>query len=247
MIVRRLPRSFFDRPVVEVARDLLGGHVEGRGVRIRVTEVEAYAGRTDAAAHSFRGPTRRSAVMFGPPGHLYVYFTYGMHWCVNLVCGREGVASAVLLRAGAVVGGLDVARARTPSPLTERRLASGPARLARVLGLSGADSGLDLCTADSPLRVRPYRGVIGGGTRPAPDTAPGTGADQGCPDDHDAPQSAGQRSGGAGSTSLADDGRIRCGPRVGVTGAADWPWRFWIADEPTVTAYRTALPRRPRR
>ena len=105
-----LSRSFYDRPVLEVARDLLGALVVRDGVAVRLTEVEAYAGGHDPASHAFRGRTRRNAVMFGPPGHAYVYFTYGMHFCMNLVCGPPGQASAVLLRAGVVIDGLDTVR-----------------------------------------------------------------------------------------------------------------------------------------
>src|ERR1700754_3591036 len=111
-----LPRSFFDRPVEEVAPALLGCRFANRTaegeVTMRLTEVEAYAGPLDAASHAYRGPTARTEVMFGPPGHAYVYFTYGMHFCVNLVCMGEGDASAVLLRAGEIVEGRALAEAR---------------------------------------------------------------------------------------------------------------------------------------
>lgn len=149
-------RRFFDRPVLDVARDLLGRvlvhEVDGAVVAVRLTEVEAYAGGHDPASHAFRGPTARNAVMFGPGGHAYVYFTYGMHYCVNLVCGPEGAASAVLLRGGAVVAGADVAldrRGRAP----ERELARGPARLTKALGIDRACNGADVTAAASPLRV----------------------------------------------------------------------------------------------
>ena len=104
-----VPRSFYDRPVLEVARDLLGRYVVHEGVTVRLSEVEAYAGGRDPASHAFRGRTPRNAVMFGPGGHAYVYFTYGMHFCMNLVTGPAGQASAVLLRAGAVVTGDEIA------------------------------------------------------------------------------------------------------------------------------------------
>ncbi len=112
-----ISRDFFARHAVEVAPDLLGcvlEHQTAAGlVAVELTEVEAYAGRSDPASHAYRGKTQRNAVMFGPPGHAYVYFTYGMHFCVNLVClGEEGSASAVLLRAGAIIAGEDLARAR---------------------------------------------------------------------------------------------------------------------------------------
>lgn len=137
--------AFFARPVLDVAPDLLGrviAHGAGpRRVAVRITEVEAYGGSDDPGSHARRGPTPRSAVMFGPPGRLYVYFSYGMHWCVNLVCGPAGTASAVLLRAGAVVQGADLARSRRATARTDRELARGPARLAAALGMDGSLDG----------------------------------------------------------------------------------------------------------
>lgn len=151
-----LDRDFFDRPVEEVAPSLLGQivvHRTGDGeVAIRLTEVEAYAGPMDPASHSYRGRTPRNAVMWGPPGHVYVYFTYGMHFCMNLVCGPDGTASAVLLRAGEVIDGRDLAAARRPRS-SFRDLARGPARLCQALGVAREHNGLDACDADSPLRV----------------------------------------------------------------------------------------------
>src|SRR5690242_13524716 len=113
----------------------------GAQVAVRLTEVEAYEGADDPASHAFRGLTGRTAVMFGPPGHLYTYFTYGMHWCANVVCGTDGVAAAVLLRAGAVVEGVDAARERRPAARRDSELARGPARLARCLGLGAEQNG----------------------------------------------------------------------------------------------------------
>ncbi|MFC4009594.1 DNA-3-methyladenine glycosylase [Nonomuraea purpurea] len=141
-----LPRSFFDRPSHEVAPDLLGRVLVHGSVAVRLTEVEAYGGPgEDPAAHTYRGKTPRNAVMFGPPGHLYVYFTYGMHFCANLVCLPDGHGSAVLLRAGEVVDGVDEARTRRSSAgnIRERDLARGPARLAVALGLLREHNGLD--------------------------------------------------------------------------------------------------------
>ena len=153
----RLPRSFFARNVVLVARDLLGrvlvSQLADGPVAVRLTEVEAYRGLDDSASHAFRGPTPRTEVMFGPAGHLYTYFVYGMHWCANIVTGPDGDASAVLLRAGEVVGGLAVARSRRPKAQNDRVLARGPAGLATVLGLDGASSGADLCVPDSSSRL----------------------------------------------------------------------------------------------
>ena len=132
---------------------LLTSELDGYQVQVRITEVEAYEGELDPASHAFRGPTRRNQVMFGPAGRLYVYFVYGMHWCANVVCGPPGTAAAVLLRAGEIVAGEEFARERTPSPISSAKLASGPARLARCLGLSGGHTGLDLLDPDSPVRL----------------------------------------------------------------------------------------------
>jgi DNA-3-methyladenine glycosylase len=127
-------------------------------VAVRLTEVEAYSGRgEDPAAHSHRGPTPRAAVMFGPPGRLYVYFSYGVHWCANVVVGPEGVGSAVLLRAGEVVVGEDVARSRRPAARVARDLARGPARLTQALAIGPADKDADLLDAASPVRL--HRGA----------------------------------------------------------------------------------------
>ena len=142
-------------PVEQVAPTLLGCLVTAFGVTVRLTEVEAYAGQgADPASHAHRGPTPRSAVMFGPAGRLYVYFTYGMHWCANVVTGPDGEASAVLLRAGEVVDGLDVARQRRPGA-SDRDLCRGPARLAKALALDADVLGVDLLSAASPVRLRP--------------------------------------------------------------------------------------------
>ncbi len=170
--LRPVPREFFDRPVLEVAPDLLGAVVEHRSplgvVAVRLTEVEAYDGERDPGSHAFRGRTPRNAVMFGPPGHVYVYFTYGMHWCMNLVCGPRGTASAVLLRAGEVVVGEPLALARRTSAKSARDLARGPARLTVALGVDGAYDGADATDEASPLRVvagRAHRADVGTGPR----------------------------------------------------------------------------------
>ena len=155
---RVLPRSFYDREPAEVARDLLGAVVEVSSadglVALRLVETEAYAGEDDPASHAWRGPTPRTQVMFGPPGHAYVYFSYGMHWALNVVTGPEGHAGAVLLRAAQVVRGEDLARARRRPGTATTRLASGPANLAVALGLDGSWSGADVTRPSGALRVR---------------------------------------------------------------------------------------------
>jgi DNA-3-methyladenine glycosylase len=164
---RPLPRSFYDRPALDVARDLLGAVVVAGGVSLRLTEVEAYAGGRDPASHAFRGRTGRNAVMFGPPGHAYVYFTYGMHYCMNLVCGPDGEASAVLLRAGQVVEGIEAARHRRPTS-SDRDLARGPARLTRVLGVDRAQNGVDVTRSGSAVCVLGGAAVSAGDVRWGP-------------------------------------------------------------------------------
>jgi DNA-3-methyladenine glycosylase len=166
MIMERgvVEREFFDRPAVEVAPELLGCVLEretGEGVvAVELTEVEAYMGAADPASHAYRGQTPRNAVMFGPAGHAYVYFTYGMHFCVNLVCQLPGTASAVLLRAGKVIAGEELARARRlerrngDGAISSRDLARGPARLCQALGIDRALDGADVCAADSSLRIK---------------------------------------------------------------------------------------------
>jgi len=148
---------------VAVAPDLLGcllSHETAQGlVTVRLTEVEAYLGESDPASHAFHGPTPRNAVMYGPPGHAYVYFTYGMHFCVNLVCQPEGHASAVLLRAGQVVDGVQLAtarragRRRSGEAPRETDLARGPALLCEALDIDRSQNGADVCTPTSPLRM----------------------------------------------------------------------------------------------
>jgi len=169
----RLARAFFTRPVLEVAPDLLGCTISHVGVTVRLTEVEAYDGSNDPGSHAFGGLTPRTRVMFGEPGGLYVYFTYGMHYCANLVCGPVGTASAVLLRAGEVVGGLEVATSRRAGTV-DRDLARGPARLAMALALGRDHNGIDVVGADSTFVVRkPVR--KSGPARPVVRTGPRVG------------------------------------------------------------------------
>jgi DNA-3-methyladenine glycosylase len=199
-----LPVGFYRRPLLEVTRDLLGRLLVHRAPEgtsaVRLVEVEAYDGvGLDPASHAHRGPTRRNSVMFGPPGHLYLYFTYGMHWCANVVCAPEGVAQAVLLRAGEPVLGTGLLAARRPAS-RPRELARGPARLCQALGLSGWANGASL-TAGPVLLTTGW---------PVPDD------------------------------------RVAWTGRVGVTAAADRPWRALVADSPYVSPGRPGPTRRPR-
>ena len=206
---RLIERAFFDRPALEVAPEVLGTvlwHDSPEGaVAAVVVEVEAYMGPADPASHSYRGRTARNGVMFGPPGHAYVYFTYGMHFCVNLVCEPAGKSSAVLLRAGRIVQGAGLAlRRRRPDGrvLSDRELGRGPGSLCQALGIDRGLDGADACSAGSSLEV----GVLAG-WEPLPASA------------------------------------ISTGPRVGISVAADWPWRYWVTGEPAVSSYKKAVPR----
>jgi DNA-3-methyladenine glycosylase len=181
---------------------LLGAELRSGGVTVRLTEVEAYRGLDgDPASHAHRGRTPRNAVMFGPPGYAYVYFVFGMHWCLNVVCGPPGTASAVLLRAGEVTSGVELARERRGGTAADRNLARGPARLAIALGVDGTVNGTSLVDGRGPVTLSP------------PDRP-------------------------------VDPSHLATGPRVGVAAAADLPWRFWIAGEPSVSPYRRHTPRR---
>jgi DNA-3-methyladenine glycosylase len=148
-------------PVLEVAPRLLGATFTHGGVTVRLTEVEAYDGPRDPGSHAYNGRTNRNAVMFGPAGHLYVYFTYGMHHCCNVSCGPEGEPSAILLRAGEVVEGIDVARERRTRS-ADRDLARGPGRLCQAMGIDLGDNGIDLRQS---LRLVPAEGQISTGPR----------------------------------------------------------------------------------
>jgi DNA-3-methyladenine glycosylase len=145
-------------PSHEVAPRLLGAritsHDESGSVTVEITEVEAYGGQgLDPASHAHRGRTARNAPMFGTPGTLYVYFVYGMHWCMNVVTGPVDSGAAVLIRAGEVVEGIDLARSRRPAAHTDARLAQGPANLASALGVTGAQNGVDLFGEGAPVRL----------------------------------------------------------------------------------------------
>jgi DNA-3-methyladenine glycosylase len=189
-------------------------------VAVVLTEVEAYAGELDPASHAYRGKTPRNAIMYGPPGYAYVYFTYGMHFCANVICMPEGTPNGILLRAGRVIAGESLARQRrgprnsvtgetaASRLIPARDLARGPARLCQALAIDRTQNGADFCDPASPLRLR---------------AADSRGAD-----------SDGQAGGGA---------KISVGPRVGVSAGADTNWRFWLSGDDTVSAYRPAKAR----
>ena len=160
---------------VKVAPWLLNKLLVSGGRVGRIVEVEAYHGANDAASHAYRGRTPRTSVMFGPPGFLYVYFTYGMHWCANVVCGPDGEAAAVLIRALAPVAGLKEMRAARPKARSDRDLCSGPAKLCQALGITGSDNGTDLLARGVGRAgvVRPVR-LAADGTPPPNRPARGT-------------------------------------------------------------------------
>lgn len=178
-MARRLRRSFFARSVHEVAPEIVGATLLFNGVGGRIVEVEAYH-HTDPAAHSFRGPTERNAIMFGPPGYAYVYRSYGIHWCLNFVCEPKGSASAVLIRALEPTEGLNVMRRRRGG-LDDRLLCSGPGRLCQALGITHEHNGLSLDEPPFALFAR-TAGAI----------------------------------------------EVMAGPRIGITKAADKPWRYGL-------------------
>ncbi len=187
---------------VTAAKLLLGAQLESRGVLATIVEVEAYGGPPgqswpDPAAHSYGGRRPRNEVMFGPPGRMYTYRSYGIHVCANIVCGSTGFAAAVLLRAAVITDGVDVARRRRGEGIAAPALARGPGNLCSALGILMEDNGIDLADEASPVRLR---------------LNPGTSGSE--------------------------------GPRVGVSTAADRPWRFWLPGHPEVSAYRRS-PRAP--
>ena len=151
--MRPLPRRFYRRDPRDVAPELLNKVLMRGGLSGRIVEVEAYCGSIDPGSHAYRGKTRRNAVMFGPPGHLYVYFTYGMHWCANAVCGEEGEGVAVLLRALAPLTGLEEMRAARALARRDRDLCNGPAKLCQAFGVDGLHDGADLVTGDRDVVI----------------------------------------------------------------------------------------------
>jgi DNA-3-methyladenine glycosylase len=150
---RVLSRSFYARDVCEVAQDLLGKVLVRGNLAARIVEVEAYGGAEDPGSHASRGISKRNATMFGKPGCLYVYFTYGMHWCANVVCGNEGEGAAVLLRAAAPLAGIEEMRRRRPKARSDVDLLSGPAKLCQAFAIDGAMDGADITTGESGLVI----------------------------------------------------------------------------------------------
>jgi DNA-3-methyladenine glycosylase len=204
-------REFFARDAVEVAPQLLGARLVGRGVTLRITEVEAYLGHLDPGSHAFRGQTRRNSTMFGPPGHLYTYFTYGMHVCANVVCSPEGSASGILLRAAEVVDGVELARVRRTTSKSDADLARGPALLTIAAGIELADDGVDLVTG--AIRLELPASTVDFATEASTESALG----------------------------------FASGPRTGVSGAGgglEFPWRFWLPGDASVSTYRAHVPKR---
>ncbi|MBK5223411.1 MAG: DNA-3-methyladenine glycosylase [Acidimicrobiia bacterium] len=150
---RLVQRSWLARPSTEVAPELLGKVLQVGERSGRIVEVEAYAGEVDPGSHAYRGRTLRTATMFGPAGHLYVYFTYGMHWCANVVCGDDGTASAVLLRALSPLSGLAEMRTARPAARADRDLCSGPAKLCQALGIDGPFDGTDVVASGGAVQL----------------------------------------------------------------------------------------------
>lgn len=199
----KLPHSFYARPTLDVARDLIGKTLSRQtaaGVAAGIiVETEAYVAAIDPASHGYKGKTQRNAAMFGPPGYAYVYFTYGMHYCLNVVTEAEDVAAAVLLRALEPTIGLPLMRARRGERIADRDLARGPGRLCAAMALTIADDGDDLCGDALWIEETP---------------------------------------------GFPSDAEVLATPRIGITQAADWPWRFVLAGSPWVSGRKVALPQR---
>lgn len=201
---KTLPRDFYRRHSTLVAPELLNKLlVRDDGRAGRIVEVEAYAGEEDPAAHSFRGMTPRTATMFGEPGHLYVYFSYGMHWGSNAVCGEVGQGWGVLLRALEPVAGLELIRQARPRVRRDVDLCSGPGRLSQALGITGVLDGADLVADDAGIRI------VCDGT--APPSKPVVG------------------------------------PRIGISRAVEFPWRWHVPGHAHVSAQRGSRTRAPGR
>jgi DNA-3-methyladenine glycosylase len=211
--MRAVPRSFYRHDALVVAPALLNKLLVAGPRAGRIVEVEAYRGIEDPGSHAYRGATRRNATMFGPPGHLYVYFSYGVHWCANVVCQPEGVPHAVLIRALAPVAGVDqmrIARSRGQKhPLRERDLCRGPGRLCQALGLDGGDDGADLVSGAGAAGGSGAGGAGRGGIRILDDGTP-----------------------------PPEPPAVGLSVRVGLTRGAESPWRFFVAGDPHVSGPR---------
>ncbi|MCS5511728.1 DNA-3-methyladenine glycosylase [Curtobacterium flaccumfaciens pv. betae] len=213
-------------PAPIIAPALLGATIAGRGVALRITEVEAYSGPTDPGSHGHRGMTERNRHLFGPPGTLYAYRSYGIHTCVNVVSGPAGSSSGSLLRGAEVVDGLDVARARRGSTVADVALARGPGNLGGALGaVLGQDDGTSLLDGSGPFVLT---------------LAPGLEARLASAGPADVVDELLSET-LAGPAAGAAVPRISRGPRTGVggvAGGARYPWRFWLTGDPTVSTYR---------
>lgn len=213
-------------PAPIAAPALLGATIAGRGVALRITEVEAYSGPTDPGSHGHRGMTERNRHLFGPPGTLYAYRSYGIHTCVNVVSGPAGTSSGSLLRGAQVVEGLDVARARRGSKVADVALARGPGNLGGALGaVLGQDDGTSLLDGSGPfvLTLAPGLEARVASAGPA----------------HVIDELLSETL--AGPPASAAVPRISRGPRTGVGGIAGgvrYPWRFWLTGDATVSTYR---------
>jgi len=213
-------------PAPIAAPALLGATIAGRGVALRITEVEAYSGPTDPGSHGHRGMAERNRHLFGPPGTLYAYRSYGIHTCVNVVSGPAGSSSGSLLRGAQVVEGLDVARARRGPKVADVALARGPGNLGGALGaVLGQDDGTSLLDGSGPfvLTLAPGLEARLASALPA----------------HVIDELLSETV--AGPPAGAAVPRISRGPRTGVggiAGGARYPWRFWLTGDPTVSTYR---------
>lgn len=230
----RPERSLFARGALEAAPSVLNLVLVKGGLAGRIVEVEAYEGARDLASHAFRGQTPRNRSMFGPPGHLYVYRSYGVHWCANLVCGPEGSASALLVRALEPLEGIPAMRRGRPASLADGRLCSGPGRLCASLGIDRGDDGIDL---------------LGDGAGVAHALAEPTGEDghPGADRDEEVGALGALQALLAPGLALLDDGTPPpaaplVGPRVGLSrrcgDALQWPWRYAVPGNRAVSRPR---------
>lgn len=218
-----LARSFYARDPLAVAPDLLNKVLIGPNGSGRIVEVEAYDGANDPGSHAFRGSTPRTETMFGPPGHLYVYFSYGMHWCANVVCREEGSAAAVLIRALAPLDGLEQMRAARPAAKSDRDLCRGPARLCAALGIDGRHKGIDLVSPSAEVRLTAADvvGHLAVADRDA--THPVDAAEMNAVIDRRTREPA------PATTAIVQT------TRVGLSKGKELPWRWYVASDPHVS------------